>query len=396
METLGKALHRYGSPAHRLEEAMGQVSSRLGLHGDFFSTPTAIFASFRASERARGPSRTVLMRVDPGELSLEKLSRVDAVFGRVIRGEIEPEEAARRVEDIEEAPPRFGPAATVLAFAVASGSTARLFGGAWREWVASSLIGLVIGLLAWLSGRFPNLGRLFESVAAMVAATAAAAAAAYLGPLAYWIVTVTSLIVLVPGLTLTVAMTELATRHLVSGAARLAGALLVFLTMGFGFAVGSRAGALLFGSPEPWTPAPQPMWTEVPALLLAAAALVVLFQARPRDYGWLLAAAAVALWGSRAGAAVLGPELGALAGAILVGVAGNLFARLRDRPAAIAHIPGLMLLVPGSLGFRSVTALVAHDTLSGLQTAFTVVLVAVSLVTGLLVANVVLPPRRAL
>lgn len=56
---------------------------------------------------------------------------------------------------------------------------------------------------------------------------------------------------------------------------------------------------------------------------------------------------------------------------------------------------GLILLVPGSVGLRSVNALVAQDTLAGIQTAFTVGMVAISLVTGLLVANVLLPSRRA-
>ncbi|MEM8932542.1 MAG: threonine/serine exporter family protein, partial [Acidobacteriota bacterium] len=194
----------------------------------------------------------------------------------------------------------------------------------------------------------------------------------------------------------TVAMTELATRNLISGAARLAGALLMFMTMGFGFAAGSQMGNALFGAPTavvPMAPAP---WTEIPALLVTGGALLVLFRAHPREYIWFVLAGGVALFGSRAGTEWIGPELGALVGALLVGAGSNLFGRWRDAPSAITMMPGLMLLVPGSLGFRSVASLVEHDTLSGMQTAFTVVLVAISLVTGLLVANVVVPPRRVL
>ena len=44
------------------------------------------------------------------------------------------------------------------------------------------------------------------------------------------------LIVLVPGLPLTTALTELATRHLAAGPARLSGALVLFLSIGFGTA----------------------------------------------------------------------------------------------------------------------------------------------------------------
>ena len=43
---LARALHRYGTPAHRLEEALEIVGKDLGLKGEFFSTPTTIIASF--------------------------------------------------------------------------------------------------------------------------------------------------------------------------------------------------------------------------------------------------------------------------------------------------------------------------------------------------------------
>lgn len=398
---LGRALHRYGTPAHRLEEAMDEVSRRLGLHGEFFSTPTAIFASLgpaEASENDADGQRpgTLLMRVEPGDVSLEKLSLLDALLGQVVRREVTPRQASARVDEVETMSPRFGRAVTTAAFALASGSTARFFGGGLKECAVAGVLGLAIGLLALAVESRENAGRLYESVAALVAAFVATAAAALWPPLSLWVVTVSALIVLVPGLTLTVAMTELATRNLVSGAARLSGAVLMFMTIGVGFALGNRLGVLAFGELPQGTPLQLPAWTELPALSLVGMALLILFRAHPGDYGWFLGAAALALYGSRAGTEILGPQLGALVGAVLVGVGANLFARVIRRPAAIVQMPGIMLLVPGSVGFRSVTALVQQDTLSGVQTAFSMVLVAISLVTGLLLANVLLPPRNAL
>ena len=54
-------------------------------------------------------------------------------------------------------------------------------------------------------------------------------------------------IVLVPGLTLTVAMNELATRHLMSGTGRLMGAATTFLVIGLGVALGGKLAAWLPG-----------------------------------------------------------------------------------------------------------------------------------------------------
>jgi len=53
-----------------------------------------------------------------------------------------------------------------------------------------------------------------------------------------------------------------------------------------------------------------------------------------------------------------------------------------------------MLLVPGSLGFRSVVWMMADDTMSGVDAAFETGLVAMALAVGLLMANVIVPPRR--
>ena len=45
-----------------------------------------------------------------------------------------------------------------------------------------------------------------------------------------------------------------------------------------------------------------------------------------------------------------------------------------------------------SLGFQSLASLMGHDTLLGIEAAFRMILVSVSLATGLLFANVILPP----
>ncbi|MEK7832242.1 MAG: threonine/serine exporter family protein [Acidobacteriota bacterium] len=72
---LGRALHAYGYPAHRLEEVLSRASERLGLLAQFFSTPTSIFASFGKQEE----QQTFLMRVTPGEVNLGKLAELDDV-----------------------------------------------------------------------------------------------------------------------------------------------------------------------------------------------------------------------------------------------------------------------------------------------------------------------------
>jgi len=387
---LGRGLHAYGYPAHRLEDALASVAQRLGIQGHFFSMPTALFASF---EDANG-QRTYQIRVEPGGVDLEKLARLDETAGEVAAGRLPPGEGAARLDAITAAEPRYGRLATVLAFAVASGAASRFFGAGPNEVTVASAIGLSTGLLAAAAGRVPGLGRVFEPLAAAVAAFVATAAARHFPPVSFFVATVAGLIVLVPGFPLTVALTELATRNLVSGTARLMGAAGTFLTMGFGVAFGTTLGTRLFGSVASSASPTLPGWTLYAALLVAPLGFAILLKAHPREIPWIAASGALGFFGARFGALPLGPEIGAFLGAVAVSAFGNLYARLLRRPAAVTIVPGLLLLVPGSVGFRSFSLLIEEQTVVGIETAFSMMLVAISLAIGLLFGNVLVPPRR--
>ncbi|ADO69159.1 threonine/serine ThrE exporter family protein [Stigmatella aurantiaca] len=389
---LGKALHQYGTPAHRLEEQLRQVSERFGVEARFFSTPTSIFASFGTPELLQ----TSLIRVEPGEIDLERLTLLDALTYEVIHDKLSPELGTQRVEAILQAPPRYGLLVTLLCWTLAAGAAARLFGGGPREMCVAGLSSLSIGVLDQVLRRGSRAARVLESAAALLSSVLAVAAASIFGPLSVQVATLSGLIVLLPGLGLTVAINELATRNLISGTSRLTGAVLVFLQLTFGVALGGRLAGLLPEPLPPLSPSPLPFWTVVGALVVVALAVTVLFRARPEDIGWIVTAGALAFGGARLGAHGLGTELGAFVGALLLGMASNAMARLRNRPAVVTLVPGMMLLVPGSLGFRSLESLLARDVVTGVGTAFSMLLVAVAIAVGLLFANALVPSRRVL
>jgi uncharacterized membrane protein YjjB (DUF3815 family) len=59
-------------------------------------------------------------------------------------------------------------------------------------------------------------------------------------------------------------------------------------------------------------------------------------------------------------------------------------------------VPGIVLLVPGSVGFRSLTFVLERDLIVGLNTAVAVLTVLVALVAGVLFGNLLVPARRNL
>jgi uncharacterized membrane protein YjjP (DUF1212 family) len=387
---LGRALHVYGIPAHRLEEVMGKAAERLGLQGQFFSTPTAIFASFGRQDE----QRTFLMRVTPGEVNLGKIAELDDVTTSVLRAALDPAEGSKQVDRILAEPHRYGAALTTIAFSLASAAASRFLGGGLKEIGASALIGLVIGLLSLFVEKYQSFGKVFEFVAAGAASALAGSLTFVFGAYAVSNATLAGLIVLMPGLTLTIALIELSTRNLSSGTSRLSGAFVIFLSIGFGVAVGGAIANLLLGEPAVARAAPLPAWTEALALVMMPIALTILLRAQLRDAVWILIAGVLAVGGGRLGVGFFGPEMGVFLGALTVGVASNWYARLLDRPAIITEVPGIMLLVPGSVGFRGLVALMDEKIVSGVDTSFKMILTAVALVAGTLMANIVAPPRR--
>ena len=128
------------------------------------------------------------------------------------------------------------------------------------------------------------------------------------------------------------------------------------------------------------------------AMGLGALSFVVLLQARPRDLLVILVASEAAVLGWEAGGHL--PPLGpALVGALAVGLVANLQARHRGVPSAVAMVPGMLLLVPGSVGFRAVEAFASNDAVAGVNAAFTCVQTAAALVSGLLLANALVRAR---
>lgn len=388
---LGRELHNSGYSAPRLEEALVLAADQLGLAGQFFSTPTSIMASFGPQD----DQRTFMIRVEPDVADLGKLARVDRVLRKVLSGELTPREGSAEIDRIESRPPSYGVALTTLAFGIASGCAARFLGGGLREVQAALVIGLLIGLLAIIAGRHSGLARVFEPLAAFIASAATALLAALGIELSVLIATLAGVIILIPGLTITTAMTELSTRHLASGTARLMGAMVMLMGITFGIALGNKAVGLSLGQPPLVEPMALPGWTLLVALAIAPFAFAVLLKAERRDMPWILGAGVLAFTGATVAGEVLGPELGAFGGALLTGMGSQWYARITNRPSQITLVPGLLLLVPGSIGLRSLTSMMDRDVLLGVDGIFRMALIAVSLVSGILIARIV-SPRRTL
>jgi uncharacterized membrane protein YjjP (DUF1212 family) len=387
---LGRALHQVGQPAHKVERTLVRVAERFHVPLEVFVVPTGQFLSFH---REQGPV-TFVLRINPGPVALDRLSRLMSVADRLVDGSLAPLAAKAHLDQIaQEEKPRSS-LTTASYYVLSAAPFSIFFGGGWTELIVSTCVGLTVGLIAAIMARFGRSGRPFELVAAAAAAFIAGSADEIFGAYGGWIPLAAGLIVLLPGIALVDSLEELANGQLTAGASRLAGVGVVFLALTFGSIVGYSA-AEMWPKVHSVEAVHLQEWFILPALLVVAVGSTLRFRARFSDVWLILGASTLALVGTRLGTAYIGHLAGPFLAAAMLGVVGNLYARYSRRAAELLIVPGIALLVPGSVGARSLECLLSQDTaMLGVADAFDMFLLGIALVAGLLFSNSLVGERR--
>ena len=327
----------------------------------------------------------------------DALCLVDEIADQVISGELDIVEGRRRLREVGVAQPSLtSKILTLAAYAVAPACVAAILLTGWAGIATASVIGFVTGITALSARKRSNIAAAFEAISALLATIIATVVAVYLVPIPVRSVVVASLIILLPGMSLTAAVRELSSQDLVSGTARMAGAMAVLLKLAFG-AVAATQVCALFGLVPPTVPIMTiPAWIEWVAVPLSAVTFAITFRSPLRFFPIVIASVIAGYICTRVGGAYVSAAFGVFSGGLLLGAASNVFARVFKRPGALIREPGIILLVPGSIGFRTLSFVFERDVMLGLDTGITLVTLLVALVAGLLFGDLLVPPRRKL
>ncbi len=400
---LARRLHQYGTSAPRLEMAIAGAAQRLGLVADVWSSPTAIIISFAdlTQDEEAVAQVTQVVRLAPGEVNLERLCEADEIADQVIAGELDLREGFHRLRELGRPDGRRAQAGVIATYGLSAASVVALFlHSSWVDVLVAGVIGVIIGGITVLAGSRPRLAVASDAICALVATTVAIVVSAFVVPLAIKSVVLASLIVLIPGMSLTTAVREISSQHLVSGMARMGGAMATLLKLTFGTIAATQLCAALGIHARDFALPALPTWTDYPALLVAAIAFAILFRAARRDWPVVIVAVIVGYlatrWGGEVSGSLPAAPFGVFLGGLLLSAFANTYARFAHRPGAVIREPGILLLVPGSVGFRSMSFLLERDTSLGMDTGLLLLTLLVSLVAGLMFGDLLVSPRRSL
>lgn len=392
LSLIGRLLHEYGTNALRWEAALSSLVKSFGLKGDFSSAPTNLILSLEINDE----TFVRQIRVNPGEVNIHKLNEVDEIATKVFNKTMTIQDGIKALKMIDTSSNLHNDLILALAFCMTSSSLSIILGGSLNDFFVSFFNGMILGGCFLFIKKYSRFSDVFEIAVSILSTLSLFILSTTSIVFNFQITLIASLIVIIPGLSITVAMSELATKNLASGTARLMGALVDLFKISFGVLVGYKIGINFISPVHDYYTLTLPIWTTIPAIIFAAISFNIIFQARYRDFIWILVSVTLALGGAKFYSFFFDPIFTVFLSAFSIRIYSNLFANIKDRPSMTVLLPGIICLVPGSVGFKGLNLLMQEDLLMGLTGSIQMFVLAITIVAGLLFANIILPPRRTI
>ncbi|KAF9424999.1 hypothetical protein BGZ94_007934 [Podila epigama] len=390
---LARAMIKFGAPSHRLEDAVDHTARTLELNLQCVYLPNLMIVAFTDYETHT--SETHLLKVSAG-LNMYKFAQVHQILKMVTHSSMPVEEAIMKLDAINTEKDVIPLWAVLLSYAVASFCTAPMFfKGGWVDAGVAFLLGGAVGLMTWLSEKVPSYAHICEVTMSVVVAFIAEALHSHVCRSS---VKFAGIVILLPGYTITCAILELSSRHMISGSVRLFFAIIFSLLLSYGLTIGANLWLLVDPSSTPSTTGEcgtslDAKWN-ILFVPLFAISLNVWLKAHPRQ--WILAtilsivAYSVSFTTSKFAGAK--PEVSSALAAFSIGFFGNIYQRLTHQLTFQAVVCAVFFLVPGSIGLKTGVALFTDDMAGGVNLALQMVIAAIAISVGLFASALVVYP----
>jgi uncharacterized membrane protein YjjP (DUF1212 family) len=383
---LGAAMNDVGQPVHTVQERLRNVARAYGAD----SARISAFPTYMMVTMGRGePATLEITSPIGGTPRLDQIAALDRLVHDAERGAVHLADGLARLDEIEQMGPRFGAFQRVVGYSILTLGICLILRPTARDVVAAAIFGAVVGLLRSLGTNGSPLVVLMPILAAFSVSALAAIAVKHDLTDPSLQAMVSSLVVFLPGATLTTAVLELAAGQMVSGSSRLVSGAVQLALLAFGILAGIgavgvpsseafRGSSELLGSWAPWL-----------GVFVFAFGVTVAHSAPAKSFPGLLVVLYAAWAGQLLGNALFGGYVSAFVGAAVMTFVAYWVARLPSAmPQYASFLPGYWLLVPGALGLIGLAELGGDIKAAGTQdlvaTIVSLLAVAIGVLTGTL------------
>jgi uncharacterized membrane protein YjjP (DUF1212 family) len=344
---LGKALHTYGVPSYKSQKYLTEVAALKGIKASFMDTPTWINYVFYEEDEH---TYNYVECVPPGELNLGALSKVVEITKNVLSNDLNFSEAKAQIEELESTPIGYGKAIELISYMVSAGAFCVILDTNWASVLTASGIGALIYGITLLSKKSSYIKSTLESLVAFLATIITGLLSIYFNQINISMTILASIIVFIPGLSITTALEEITSKSLVSGTAKLFDALVSLFKQFFGVVLGLALLSQFMELKQNEIIYDIPKWVDYPAIILLASSLLPVFRVRLKDVPLSIITGficySITVWFDFTGI-LISIFIGTLAA---TGIS-KLFSHLTQTPRLVYLTPGIIMLVPGSKAF---------------------------------------------
>jgi uncharacterized membrane protein YjjP (DUF1212 family) len=377
---LGAAMAAANYPVTLVRATMDATSKAYGLDHQFLALPNYVQVGSRTGGELYIADPDFTLRYDQSFPLAELVARAPS-------GNVAPSEGLAELARIRKLDTRFPVWLTVLGYAVQSLGLALILQPTPWSLFGAATLGLIVGALSVIGRRAEAVGYLLPTICAFLVAFIVFKFNAR------WHVGIDSLRVLaaplatfLPGAAITLAVIELTTHHVVSGASRLVAGFMQIAQLAFGILIAAQLAGIADSNLVTTHLDRLGPWAPFFGVLVYGIGIWLNFGPPAKFLPWMGLMLYVAYAGQWLGNELLGSYASGFGGGFtLIIFALAVSHRPKTPPTMSLIVPGFWLLVPGSLGFMGVTELLGtHSTAIFTATLISMMSIAVGVQTGLL------------
>jgi uncharacterized membrane protein YjjP (DUF1212 family) len=350
----GRSLERSSLPVNYARPIVDKVATTYGHSATTALFPTLVIARDDAAGR-------VVMRHVGESYRFDQVAAADEVLGRILQGALTPSQALAQLDQVGRQPSANPAWVRVMGYSLQSLGFAMCFRMSVPALIGAIILGLIIGTAVTQLGGRRGFGALMPVLATFASALLVSIAARALDIDDPVRLSAVAVVVLLPGATLIASMIELASGDVLAGSSRLIYAVMVLLSMAFGFVLAIELAGLPNAQLADLTAQQTPAWVPWPGAALFALGNVLFLCTPRRLVGWAIAVPVLAF-------ALMNGAQEVVAAPLAAGVASGATLLLAEwvasrsgslANAVILYLPSFWLLVPGSMAFVGLTGVIA-------------------------------------